>query len=47
MKKNITAQQLLEHLTLRIENGKYNDAVHKIKLMTAQEVIAKTLAEDF
>ncbi|MEL0202661.1 MAG: hypothetical protein VW892_08525 [Flavobacteriaceae bacterium] len=47
MSKNISAQELLDHLNKRIEKGQYRDAVHKIKLMTTKEVIERVLAEDF
>ena len=47
MSKNISAQELLDHINQRIEKGQYRDAVHKIKLMTAKEVIERVLAEDF
>jgi len=47
MNKNISAQELLDHLNQCIEKGQYRDAVHKIKLMTAKEVIERVLGEDF
>ena len=41
--KSLSAQALLEQLKQKVTNGQYNDSVHKIKLMTAIEVIEKEL----
>lgn len=38
-------QQLLDELNHRIDNGHYNDAVHKIKLLTTKEVVERMMAE--
>ena len=40
---SLSAQALLEQLKQKVTNGHYNDSVHKIKLMTATEVIEKEL----
>lgn len=36
-------QELLDELSVRLEQGQYNDSVHKIKLLTAKEVIERIL----
>ena len=40
---NPSAQSLLALLEKKISEGDYNDSVHKIKLMTARDVIKKIL----
>ena len=45
--KQLSAKELLEIINNLIETGQYNDSVHKIKLMTAQEVIEKILKSEF
>lgn len=42
-----SAQQLLMHIENKIAQGNYNDSVHKIKLMTARDVIRKVLDSEF
>ena len=41
--KKLTAQGLIELLEYKLAHGHYNDSVHKIKLMTARDVIKKYL----
>lgn len=45
--KTPTAQELLELLESKLAHGHYNDSVHKIKLMTARDVIKKILDSEF
>ena len=45
--KQLSAKELLEFINNLIETGQYNDSEHKIKLMTAQEVIEKILRSEF
>jgi hypothetical protein len=45
--KQLSAIELLEFINNLIETGQYNDSVHKIKLMIAQEVIEKILRSEF
>ena len=45
--KTPTAQALLELLEYKLAHGHYNDSVHKIKLMTARDVVQKILETEF
>jgi hypothetical protein len=45
--KQLSAKELLGFINNLIETGQFNDSVHKIKLMTAQEVIEKILKSEF
>ena len=45
--KQLLAKELLELINNLIETGPYNDSVHKIKLMTARDVIEKILESEF
>ena len=45
--KQLSVKELLEFINNLIETGLYNDSVHKIKLMTAREVIEKILESEF
>ena len=36
-----TAKELLHLLETKLETGQYTDSVHKIKLMTARDVVQK------
>ncbi|MEK9788781.1 MAG: hypothetical protein VW261_07885 [Flavobacteriaceae bacterium] len=45
--KKLTAQGLIELLEYKLAHGHYNDSVHKIKLMTARDVIQKILETEF
>ena len=45
--KNPTSQELLEHIDNKISQGNYVDSVHKIKLITAREMIQKILDTEF
>jgi hypothetical protein len=45
--KQLSAKELLEFINNLIETGQYNDSVHKIKLMTARDVIEKILESEF
>ena len=45
MKKEITLKQAVLIFENRISNGLYTDSVHKIKLMTARDMIIKLLKE--
>ena len=42
-----SARELLRHIENKIAQGNYNDSVHKIKLMTARDVIRKVLDSEF
>ena len=42
-----TAKELLHLLEKKLETGQYTDSVHKIKLMTARDVVQKILATEF
>ena len=39
----LTAQQLLDLINGKINTGDYKDAVHKIKMMTARDMINEIL----
>jgi hypothetical protein len=39
----LTAQQLLDLINEKINTGGYKDAVHKIKMMTARDMINEIL----
>ena len=39
----LTAQQLLDLINEKINTGDYKDAVHKIKMMTARDMINEIL----
>jgi hypothetical protein len=43
MNTEITAAALLEKLVLKIEENDVKDSVHKIKLMTARDVIRELI----
>ena len=45
--KQLSVKELLEFINNLIETGQYNDSVHKIKLMTARDVIEKILESEF
>ena len=45
--KQLSAKGLLDFINNLIDTRQYNDSVHKIKLMTAQEVIEKILRSEF
>ena len=45
MKKEITLKEAVLIFENRISNGIYNDSVHKIKLMTARDMMVKLLKE--
>ena len=45
--KNPSSQELLEHIDNKISQGNYVDRVHKIKLITARELIQKRLDTEF
>ena len=45
--KNLSSQELLEHIDNKISQGNYVDSVHKIKLITAREMIQKILDTEF
>lgn len=42
----LSAKALLQYIDQQIESGNYSDSVHKIKLMTAREVIEKILRSE-
>ena len=42
---NNSLQDLLVELEERLTKGHYNDSVHKIKLLTAKEVVERMIAE--
>ena len=39
----LSAQELLQKIEKDLTEGNYNDSVHKIKLLTAKEVVEKML----
>jgi len=39
----LSAQELLQKIEKDLAEGNYNDSVHKIKLLTAKEVVEKML----
>ena len=41
----LSAQQLLELFNKKIETGDYKDSVHKIKMMTARDMIYEVLSK--
>ncbi len=43
--KEVSAYALLHNLQEQVNQGNFNDSVHKIKLMTAIEIIEKTLKQ--
>jgi|TARA_B110000238_G_C16088099_1_gene422520 hypothetical protein len=43
MKKEITLKEAILEFENRISNEMYNDSVHKIKLMTARDMMVKLL----
>jgi hypothetical protein len=45
--KNPSSKELLEHIDNNISQGNYLDSVHKIKLITAREMIQKILDTEF
>jgi len=45
--KNPSSQELLEHIDNKISQRNYVDSVHKIKLITAREMIQKILDTEF
>jgi hypothetical protein len=45
--KNPSSKELLEYIDNKISKGNYVDSVHKIKLITAREMIQKILDTEF
>ncbi len=45
MTENTSAKELLAHIEQRIADNQVKDAVHKIKFMTARDVIKELLKE--
>jgi mRNA-degrading endonuclease HigB of HigAB toxin-antitoxin module len=45
MKKNPTAEELLKELENRLSKGDFKDSVHKIKLMTARDMILEIISK--
>jgi hypothetical protein len=45
MKETTTAQELLKELENRLSKGGYKDSVHKIKLMTARDMILEMISK--
>lgn len=45
--KNRSALEVLGRINFLLESHKYNDSVHKIKLLTAKEMIEKILETEF
>ncbi|MBT3444984.1 MAG: hypothetical protein P8I34_03830 [Flavobacteriaceae bacterium] len=45
MKETTTAQELLKELENRLSKGDYKDSVHKIKLMTARDMILEMISK--
>tara|TARA_B100000780_G_scaffold17077_1_gene11174 strand:- start:1693 stop:1833 length:141 start_codon:yes stop_codon:yes gene_type:complete len=44
--KEITLKEAIILFENKISNGEYNDSVHKIKLMTAKDMMIKLLNEN-
>ena len=42
-----TSKELLENIKNKINQKNYKDSVHKIKLMTARDIIVEILNKDF
>ncbi len=45
MKKNPTAEELLNELENRLSSGDYKDSVHQIKLMTTRDIILEMISK--
>ncbi|MGB1171302.1 MAG: hypothetical protein ACPH4N_08075 [Flavobacteriaceae bacterium] len=45
LKAESSLHDLLTELDRRLTHGKYNDSVHKIKLLTTQETVQRLLNE--
>lgn len=45
MRETTTAQELLKELENRLSKGDYKDSVHKIKLMTARDMILEMISK--
>ncbi len=45
MKKNPTANELIKTLENRLSKGDFKDSVHKIKLMTARDMILEMISK--
>ena len=45
MKETTTVQELLKELENRLSKGDYKDSVHKIKLMTARDMILEMISK--
>jgi hypothetical protein len=45
MKENSTALELIDELKKRLSEGSYKDSVHKIKLMTARDMILEMISK--
>tara|TARA_B100000767_G_C19778155_1_gene544001 strand:- start:8420 stop:8554 length:135 start_codon:yes stop_codon:yes gene_type:complete len=43
MNKTITAEKLLERLVEKVERNNVKDSVHKIKIMTAIDIIRENI----
>tara|TARA_B110000444_G_scaffold249372_1_gene274397 strand:+ start:1126 stop:1269 length:144 start_codon:yes stop_codon:yes gene_type:complete len=46
MKKELTLKEAISVFEKKISNGMYNDSVHKIKLMTARDMMIKLSDEN-
>ncbi len=42
-----TSKELLENIENKIHQKNYKDSVHKIKLMTARDIIVEILNKDY
>jgi len=47
MKTDTSAKEILKLINTKIETGQYIDSVHKIKLMTARDMIEEILKSGF
>lgn len=45
--KDISVQNLIDHIDQKITNNEVIDSVHKIKLITTRQMIEKIISEDF
>ena len=45
MKKNPTAEEVLNELENRLSSGDYIDSVHQIKLMTTRDMILEMISK--
>ncbi len=47
MKTDTSAKEILKLISTKIKNNEYKNSVHKIKLMTARDMIEEILESEF